>query len=86
MSRSRQRLRAIALGGRPGARGVRRGPADNAGGSATPGTLRLGTPISEPARAASDNGERFAARVGRLPGGRIKIRIAWEAGPGRAAP
>src|SRR3954469_1675398 len=60
------------------------GPSDKAGGAAPPITLRLGTP-DEPARAASDAVERFAARVRQLSDGRIRIKIVWEAG-GRDVP
>ena len=44
----------------------------------------IGTP-DEPARPGSDDVERFAARVRQLSGGRVRIKIVWEAG-GRDLP
>jgi TRAP-type C4-dicarboxylate transport system substrate-binding protein len=84
MSRSASLLAAALALAAAGLAACGGGQADKAGGSAPPVTLRLGTP-DEPARAASDDVERFAARVRQLSGSRIKIKIVWEAG-GRDAP
>src|SRR4051812_22178535 len=71
-------LAAICLAGCGG------GQADKAGGTAAPVTLRLGSP-DEPERPGSDDVERFAARVKQLSDGRMRVKIAWEAG-GRSLP
>src|SRR4051794_2165214 len=71
-------LAAICLAGCGG------GQADKAGGTAAPVTLRLGSP-DEPERPGSDDVERFAARVKQLSDGRMRVKIAWEAG-GRNLP
>jgi C4-dicarboxylate-binding protein DctP len=54
------------------------GTADKAGGSAAPVTLRIGTvnPEDRPEGAAL---RHFAARVARLSGGAVEIRLVWTA-------
>jgi hypothetical protein len=86
MSRSRQRLRATRWRRPWGSRAAAAGRPTRRVGRRPRMTLRPARGMRRPGR-PSDGGERFAARVGRLSGGRLKIKIAWEAGgPGRAAP